>query len=45
VSLGLEVEREILGRARHTLDAGQVAAIRATVPDAKKHLLEAILPR
>jgi hypothetical protein len=28
-----------------TLDAGQVAAIRAAVPDATKHLLDGILPR
>jgi hypothetical protein len=38
-------QRELVAAWAKTLDAGQVAAIRAAVPDATKHLLDAILPR
>ena len=38
-------QRELVAAWATTLDAGQVAAIRAAVPEATKHLLDAILPR
>jgi dienelactone hydrolase len=38
-------QRELVAAWAKTLDAGQVAAIRAAVPDATKHLLDGILPR
>ena len=41
----VESQRQLVAAWAKLLDAGQVAAIRAAVPDVTKHLLEAILPR
>ena len=38
-------QRELVAAWAKTLDAGQVAAIRAAAPEATQHLLEGILPR